>query len=408
MKKYPLLTILIISSLLVTLPGILLNTKLIVTSESDNYSLKKIAASSTIHELKLLTEKAYAKLTRNENSMVMEGAVPVDIPDLQEREIPELPSDAKTDEHGADEQDTSNDTEESDGNEESSGDVSQEEGSEGESGEEDSENDDPSYKGDPQNPDFQTVDDSYFLDACFIGDSRTKGFGMYSGLDTTVYAKVGLQLYKVFDDRVVDTVYGKLTIPEALASGIKFGKIYLMFGLNEMGWGNDEQFMQYYYYLIDTVKGLQPDAIIYVQQIIHVTAKKAASSPVFANDKIDHRNELLRKVAEDENVYYLELNEVFTDEEGNLPADYSFDGVHFAADSMKIWKDYLETHAIVLDTDEEMTVTKPEIPDPMASENTTESTEQTEPESAGEPVPDAQSPVPENAENPAAAESPAE
>ena len=63
--------ILIISSLLVTLPGILLNTGLIVTSESDNYSLKKIAASSTIHELKLLTEKAYAKLTRNEKNMII-------------------------------------------------------------------------------------------------------------------------------------------------------------------------------------------------------------------------------------------------------------------------------------------------------------------------------------------------
>ena len=408
MKRYPLLIILIISSLLVTLPGILLNTKLIVTSESDNYSLKKIAASSTIHELKLFTEKTFAKLTRNENSVVMEGAVPVDIPDLQSREIPDIPSEPEKDESGTDEQNVSAESEEN--GEEGTGDIPEEEASE-ESNSEESGDEESVYKGDPQNPDFQTVDDSYFLDACFIGDSRTKGFGMYSGLDTTVYAKVGLQLYKVFDDRVVDTVYGKLTIPEALASGIKFGKIYLMFGLNEMGWGNDEQFMQYYYYLIDTVKSLQPDAIIYVQQIIHVTAKKAASSPVFANDKIDHRNELLRKVAADENVYYLELNEVFTDEEGNLPADYSFDGVHFAAGSMQIWKDYLETHAIVPDPDNAMSVTKPEIPDPAASENEAamEQTEQpAESESAGEPLPDSQNPSPESPADPAPGASPAQ
>ena len=347
MKRYPLLTIIIITTILVTIPGLFLNTGLIKTSESDNYSLKKTAASSTIHELKLLTQRTFSLLTHKDRGLSLEESVPYNIPGLSADKPPIPP--VVTAEVKPAEENTEADAEEKEPEEETGAEGS--DGTEEQTEEPAEEQSDAGgiYNNDPDNPNFQTVDDSYFLDACFIGDSRTKGFGMYSGLTTTIYAKVGLQLYKVFEDRVVDTVYGKLTVPEALASGVQFKKVYLMFGLNEMGWGNDEMFMQYYYYLIDMVKATQPQAVIYVQQIIHVTKNKAASSPVFANDKIDHRNELLRKVAADEHVYYLELNEVFTDEEGNLPADYSFDGVHFAAGSMKIWKDYLETHAIVPD-----------------------------------------------------------
>ena len=138
-----------------------------------------------------------------------------------------------------------------------------------------------------------------------------------------------------------------MTVPEALNGGTKFGKVYLMFGLNEMGWGNDKMFSDDYFQLIDLVKAAQPDAVIYVQSIIHVTKEKAASSEQYNNEAIDARNELLKVIAQDEHVYYLDLNEVFTDEDNSMPADYSSDGVHVKGKYMNIWKDYLESHAIV-------------------------------------------------------------
>ncbi len=383
MKKYPLLILLIISSLLVTIPGIALNLGFLRTKESFNYSPEKVAASSAIHEIKTMTSSLVARLTKNESSLIVEetldnlpkeakvhkGPAPSEIPGHDLPDVNGAPQGEPEDQTGQDDEQAGdiNDPEIEEGPE--AGEALHEEAAlqEKASPDEDAAASDaetvssqaaldgafpeggqgemppaaPIDNGFTTNPVWQTVDDGYFLDACFIGDSRTKGFGMYSGLTTTTYAKVGLQLYKVFDDRVVETANGKLTVPEALAVGPQFGKIYLMFGLNEMGWGNDEMFMQKYYELIDTIKALQPGAIIYVQQVIHVTGSKAAASPVFANDKIDHRNELLRKVAADEYVYYIELNDVFTDDEGKLPAECSFDGVQISGAAMPVWEDSL-------------------------------------------------------------------
>lgn len=204
-------------------------------------------------------------------------------------------------------------------------------------------------KEDVKNPKFELVAEDYFDDALFIGDSRVAGFGMYSGLENaTFYAHKGFQIYTFQTKPLVDTPYGKITVPEALLlQQGQFKKVYIMFGLNEMGWGTDEQFAQYYYNVIDTVKGTQPDAVVYVQSIMHVSKETSDSSPIYGNEAIDARNEWIQKIAADENVYYLNLNEIFTDEEGALPAEFSGDGVHLKAAYIDLWKQYLMAHAIV-------------------------------------------------------------
>ena len=193
---------------------------------------------------------------------------------------------------------------------------------------------------------FTTVSDNYFEDACFIGDSRVQGLGLYSELPATNYGVVGMQLYRVFDKKVINTDMGKVTIPEALAVEPKYGKIYMGFGLNEMGWGNDDMFAEYYYGLIDYLKAVQPDAVLYIMGLIHVTEGEERRSSVFNNEAVNHRNELLKEIAYNERIYYLDLNEVFTDEYGRLASEDSFDGIHIKANAISKWVDYLKTHAI--------------------------------------------------------------
>ena len=57
----------------------------------------------------------------------------------------------------------------------------------------------------PQEVVYHTVDDSYFDDAVFIGDSRTVGMYEYGGLEetSTFYASTGLTVYKMFDSAIV-------------------------------------------------------------------------------------------------------------------------------------------------------------------------------------------------------------
>ncbi len=195
--------------------------------------------------------------------------------------------------------------------------------------------------------DTAKADDSYFDDAVFVGDSRTEGFGMYSGLkNATFYSEKGLMVDSIFKDKAVKISGDKVTIMEALKKR-SFGKVYIMLGVNELGWPYDSVFIEHYKKVIDAIKESQPQAVIYIQSIINVSKEKDKNPPSYINNKqINSRNKLIKKMAEEENVNYLDVNEVLTDSSGNLFADASTDGVHLNQRYCLVWKDYLLKHTI--------------------------------------------------------------
>ena len=220
---------------------------------------------------------------------------------------------------------------------------------------------DPSAGGDPSvggeasgeenggEPVYNTVEDDYFADAVFIGDSRTVGLFEYGGLEeiTTFYASKGLTVYKMFDSPIV-SVPGqrdKITIEEALQSG-SFAKIYLMIGINEMGTGTVDSFMEKYQEVVAHLQELQPDAIIYLQAIIRVTAERSAKGDYIHNEGIQERNDRIARLADNKKIFFLDVNPLICDENGGMIPEYTFDGVHLKAKYIEIWKDYLKSHAI--------------------------------------------------------------
>ncbi len=206
---------------------------------------------------------------------------------------------------------------------------------------------------------FYAVEDGYFGggDTLFIGDSRVKGFEAYSNIPgIVVYAEKGYAIHQVFKKKFIrvqldpppEEDIGKVTLEEAMAlQPDKFKKIYIKFGLNEMGWGNEEMFSNAYYRLIDMLKYYQPNAVIYVQSVICVSKVKSGGSSLFNNENVKARNEALKVVADNEHICYLDLNTVFADEEGCLPSDYTSDGIHIRSKYMQIWADFLKKHAVI-------------------------------------------------------------
>ena len=191
------------------------------------------------------------------------------------------------------------------------------------------------------------MDASYFNDAVFIGDSRTEGFGMYSGLKkATFYSEKGLMVDSIFKDKVVKINGEKVTIIDALKSH-SFGKVYIMLGVNELGWPYEDVFIKQYKKLIDEIKKAQPDAVIYIQSIIHVSKEKDKNPPSYiSNKRINSRNKAIKKMAEEESVNYLNINEVLTNESGSLFENAATDGVHLNQKYCLIWKDYLLKHTV--------------------------------------------------------------
>lgn len=195
---------------------------------------------------------------------------------------------------------------------------------------------------------FITVDESYFDDAVFIGDSRTVGLRDYGGLDqSTFYATVGLNIYDMWKDAFCEVNGTKVTLEEALSSG-RFGKIYFQIGINEMGRGNLESFMHEYQKAVERFQELQPDAIIYVQGIMRVTKEKSDADKIFNNPGIQMRNDRIRMLADNRRVFYIDMNEVVCDQYGNLKEELTFDNLHLYGSKYDIWVDFLKSKGIEL------------------------------------------------------------
>lgn len=191
-------------------------------------------------------------------------------------------------------------------------------------------------------PDDQnaSTDTSYFDDALFIGDSLTEGFEAYAGVDNAHYlCHTGINVWSAAEDAIFP---GDQTLAQAL-EGKRYGKIYILLGINELGTGTPESWAEAYQELIEQVHRLQPDARIYVQSIFHTTQEKSDST-IFKNSTIDDRNTALKKLANGSYIFYLNCNEAFDDGSGAMPAEYSGDGVHLKAAYYTLWRDYLLCH----------------------------------------------------------------
>ena len=77
------------------------------------------------------------------------------------------------------------------------------------------------------------VDDSYFSDAVFIGDSRVEGFHMQSGITQgTFLTGVGMNCTDIFETPYISTASGNVTVIQALKNN-SFKKMYIMIGTND-------------------------------------------------------------------------------------------------------------------------------------------------------------------------------
>lgn len=198
-------------------------------------------------------------------------------------------------------------------------------------------------------PQFVTVDESYFDDALFIGDSRTVGLYEYAGLEERAdfFCKTSLTIWTVLEKPIVKNEEGKsITVEEALQEK-RYGKIYLMLGINELGRGNTELFMEQYKKVVERIRELQPDAVLFVEGIMRVAGEKSSTDPIFNNANINERNENIARLANNKDIFYIDVNEAVCDEFGDLVAEYTFDQIHLKAAYYELWKQFLLEHGIV-------------------------------------------------------------
>ena len=193
------------------------------------------------------------------------------------------------------------------------------------------------------------VDDSYFADAVFIGNSRTQGLQMYGGVTgTTFWTNVGLTVRDVFTKQIAQVGSQWLTVADALKQA-SYSKVYIMLGMNELGWVYESVFKDDYGRIIDTIQESHPDATIYVQSIIPVSHWKETSDSdngTYTNANVIRLQKTLVELCGEKGVNYVNVAEVMQDTDGCLFAEATQDGTHLTPEYCKIWMDYLRTHTV--------------------------------------------------------------
>lgn len=189
------------------------------------------------------------------------------------------------------------------------------------------------------------VDESYFDDAVFIGDSRVEGLELYSGLkNTTFYAVQGLTIFGLMGHEYAKVGGSTVSLREAL-SRKQFKKIYIMVGVNELGTWTDT-FTDAYKEAIDEIRELQPGAVIFIQGIMYVSDDYSKAHDIVNNDNIIDKNNHIAALANGVDIFYLDMNPAITDDSGYLDPDLTWDGVHLQAQYYSLWVDFLKSHGL--------------------------------------------------------------
>ena len=180
----------------------------------------------------------------------------------------------------------------------------------------------------------------------FIGDSRTQGLIMYNGLKNVQdYSYIGLMVDTAVTKKFVQTSSGeKITLLQDMQKkNIK--TVYIMLGVNELGWSYPQVFKLKYKELIEEIRKVKPDCKIYVQSIIPMTKSKSDNDKIFNNKNVAKFNQLIKEVASEENVTYLDVQSALVDSQGYLPEEASTDGIHLDVDYCKKWLNYLKNNS---------------------------------------------------------------
>ena len=144
-----------------------------------------------------------------------------------------------------------------------------------------------------------------------------------------------------------DRVNGILKrLPEVVSSSPD--KVFLMVGVNDLGWGVDvQEIVLNYERVIQNISKTTPSTTIYVQSILPVNEQLL--SQYYPGSKITGKNILklnryLKDLSQKYQLTYVDLYPLFTANENQLDENLTFDGLHLNGKAYCIWKSAIDKY----------------------------------------------------------------
>lgn len=188
----------------------------------------------------------------------------------------------------------------------------------------------------------------FYDDAGFIGDSvsyslvlRANQTGEFGDAIFFVRGGNGIAGY-VNHFKTIGYRGKEYSIEDAVAaSGVK--KLFVMIGVNDLGFMTVEETMDYYRAMMDSILALSPDVEVYIQSLLPVIDAGIQGAK---NKHVDALNELLKAYAEENGFHYVDIYPYIRDHTGNMPEAYSSDAsTHMNYDGTDIWIQVLKLYA---------------------------------------------------------------
>ena len=203
-------------------------------------------------------------------------------------------------------------------------------------------------------PESKRVEESYFDDVVFVGDSVSLRLTYYnmakdcfgdavfltSGSLGVTNAQWGL-----YEPKAVHPSYQgqKVTVADGIAKCGK-KKVYLMLGINDIAYYTRPELLEQFKLLTDSILAKSPDVTFYIQSVTPMTGNKNGTT----NDEINEYNALVSQYCCLKGWYFIDIASVLRDENGLLPREYCSDpdgmGIHFTDAACDVWTEYLYTH----------------------------------------------------------------
>ncbi len=137
-----------------------------------------------------------------------------------------------------------------------------------------------------------------------------------------------------------DTTNGLLNrIDEVIES--KPRKIFMMIGINDLNQGrNVEVILNTYKIILKSFQDKTSKTEVFVQSILPLNNQKRPNNGT--NNKIIELNAQLKNLALEFSFHYIDLFSAFLDENNQLDARYTIDGIHLNGQGYLVWKGLIE------------------------------------------------------------------
>jgi len=142
-----------------------------------------------------------------------------------------------------------------------------------------------------------------------------------------------------------DNTFGVLARLEGVVAASPH-KLFLLIGINDLSRGLPKAvILRNYERIISYIRRHSPKTKIYVQSVLPLN-EPLTKAPYLKNkkDSILQLNAGIRQIADKYRLPYLNLHEVFADDNGDLKAELTADGIHLKPAGYVVWVAYLKAH----------------------------------------------------------------